>query len=155
MFCIYNFGQCIRVVKVKSGTVCTCEIFCQVWMVHQAMAGKLYTFQSNRNMDVIKPKKPQQTQVVKIFQHDLAVETFFFSVCVHWVTDHWMCCAWAVPPKVALPERFVLWSELWILCTKHLGQKLHNLQALVVIIALQNTQGSPGDITAESKARGH
>ncbi len=48
-------------------------------MVHQAMAGKLYTFQSNRNMDVIKPKKPQQTQVVKIFQHDLAVETFFFQ----------------------------------------------------------------------------
>ncbi len=46
-------------------------------MVHQAMAGKLYTFQSNRDMDVIKPKKPQQTQMVKIFQLGLAVETFF------------------------------------------------------------------------------
>ncbi len=48
-------------------------------MVHQAMAGKLYTFQSNRDMDVIKPKKPQQTQMVKIFQLGLAVETFFFQ----------------------------------------------------------------------------
>lgn len=64
-------------VKVSSGTVCTSEIFCQVWMVHQAMAGKLHAFQSNRDVDVIKPK---ETQMVKIVQLRLAVE-MFISLC--------------------------------------------------------------------------
>lgn len=33
----------------------TCEVFGQVWVVHKTVTGKLYTLQSDRNMDVIKP----------------------------------------------------------------------------------------------------
>lgn len=33
----------------------TCEVFGQIWVVHEAMAGKLYTLQPDRNMDVIEP----------------------------------------------------------------------------------------------------
>lgn len=33
----------------------TCEVFGQVWVVHETMTCKLYTLQSDRHMDVIKP----------------------------------------------------------------------------------------------------
>ena len=33
----------------------TCEVFGQVWVVHEAVASKLDTLQTNRDMDVIEP----------------------------------------------------------------------------------------------------
>lgn len=41
---------------VQTTTKYTCEIFCQVRMIHQAVAGKLHTLQPHRDMYVIKPE---------------------------------------------------------------------------------------------------
>lgn len=39
----------------------TCEVFGQVRVVHQTVTGKLYTLQSDRNMDVVKPLGKRNT----------------------------------------------------------------------------------------------
>lgn len=40
----------------------TCEVFGQVWMVHETMTCKLHTLQSYRHMDVIKPSMWKKTK---------------------------------------------------------------------------------------------
>lgn len=50
-----TFYEGIDVKMFKPFSWCTSEVFGQVWVVHETVTGKLYTLQSDRNMDVIKP----------------------------------------------------------------------------------------------------
>lgn len=53
---IYDtFYEGINVNTLKPFSWCTSEVFGQVWVVHETVTCKLYTLQSDWNMDVIKP----------------------------------------------------------------------------------------------------
>lgn len=47
-----------------------------------------------------------------------------------------------VPAQVALPKRFILRSQFWILCPKHFCQQFNNLEAFFIIIALKQSTDS-------------
>lgn len=84
-------------------------------MVHEAVAGKLHTLQSHRNMDIVKPWRQAEPHSIKSMHEKLANKSKIKSKYVP-----------SLPSQKALPEWAVLGGQFRIFRAEEFSQQLYN-----------------------------